>query len=128
MDSIHSLLEESERLSLKMFVADSIHDCTVRENVLRLQERATELVRQLATAIAAITDRASVEDCLRLCSQAMTEVHKEMTVESEKGTKDDCPTISTVSRLHRGAISNVLIDGCFIISPSSMLHGEQLNL
>ena len=80
-----------------MCVADAMHDKTVNENVHRLQSSVGGLLEQLSMAIISITDRASVEHCLRLCSQAIDDVQVDvLTVETERVVKSEFSTKSTV--------------------------------
>lgn len=80
-----------------MCVADAVHDSTVNENVHRLQRTVSALLEQLSNEINLITDRASIEKCLKICTLAIEEIQADvLTVETEKVVKSEFSTQSTV--------------------------------
>ena len=98
ISSARYIVEETLQLSIKMCIADTIHDKTVNENVHRLQRVIGDLLEQLSSEIMGITDHASIEKCLLLCSQAIKEVQADvLTVETERVVKSEFSNKSTVN-------------------------------
>lgn len=116
--SVRSIIDETIQLSVKMCVADAVHDNTVNENVQTLQSRVSKLLEQLGSEIPSITDRAAVEKCVHLCRLAMDEIRADvLSVETETIVKSEFSTQSTVGEL----FIKINIDLCFLFPfvPSS---------
>jgi hypothetical protein len=95
--SLRSIVDEAAQLSIKMCIADAIHDNTIIENVQDLQSRSLQLLNILAGQLRNIQDRASLKSCQDTCKEVIQEVEKEvLAVETEMVCKADFTTKSTV--------------------------------
>ena len=72
------VLDEAVKLSIKICVADAVHDNTIAERVKSLQSRALPLLNALAEQVRGITDHASVLRCRRSCERLMEEVQRDV--------------------------------------------------
>jgi hypothetical protein len=72
------LLDEAVRLSIKICVADAVHDNMIAEKVKDLQSRSLPLLDALKEQVRNIPDRASALRCRRACEQLMEEVRRDV--------------------------------------------------
>ena len=64
-----------------MSIADAVHDSKIVENVQNLQKRGSDLLRVLNKNIEGLelsSSAESVEACLSLCTELLTEVQKDV--------------------------------------------------
>jgi hypothetical protein len=95
--NLRSTVEEITQLSIKMCIADAVHDNTVVENVYGLQLQSLHLLNILAGQLRNIQDRASLQDCQNTCKEVIQEVEKDvLAVETEMVCQSTFTTKSTV--------------------------------
>ena len=96
--NLRAIIDDAIQLSIKMCIADAVHDNTVIENVQRLQSRSSHLLNILAGQLRIVQDRASLKTCQNTCQEVIQEVEKDvLAVETEMVCKSDFTTKSTVN-------------------------------
>jgi hypothetical protein len=96
---LRAIVEDATQLSIKMCIADAVHDNTIMENVQNLQSRSLDLLNILSGQLRNIQDRTSLKNCQDICNAAILELEKDvLAVETEMVCKADFATKSTVNR------------------------------
>jgi hypothetical protein len=97
-NALDKIVDEAATLSIRMCVADAMHDNKIIQNVQRLQSRSLHLLENLSEQIKMISDSASVQHCKRLCKETMEEVDRDvLSIETEVLCKADSSSKATVS-------------------------------
>jgi hypothetical protein len=112
--NLHETVDEAIQLSIKMCIADAVHDNTIIENVQNLLSRSLHLLSILAGQIHDIRDRVSLKKCQGTCNEIIQEVEKDiLAVETEVVCQSEFATKSTVS------------SACVFVRPrSSCMNGQ----
>jgi hypothetical protein len=91
------IVEDVSTLCIQMCIADAMHDSKIIANVQNLQSQSLRMLNQLSEQIQNITDRSSVETCLRLCRRVIEEVEVNvLAVETEVMSNTAASPKSTV--------------------------------
>jgi hypothetical protein len=100
-DPLLPIVEDVATLCIQMCIADAMHDSKIIANVQNLQSQSLRMLNQLQGQIQNITDRSSVEHCLRLCRRVIEEVEVNvLEVETEVMSNTAASPKSTVMKLH----------------------------
>jgi hypothetical protein len=98
LNRLQRVLDETIKLSIKICVADAVHDNTIAEKVKNLQARSLPLMNLLTEQVQSITDRASMLRCKRTCEQLMEEVRMDvLSLPTDMPTDGVSSTRSTVT-------------------------------
>ncbi len=106
ISKLRSIVDEATQLSIKMCIADAVHDNTIIENVQNLQSRSLHLLNILVGQLRNVQDRASLIKCQNTCKEVIQEVEKDvLAVETEMVCKAEFATKSTVTVCFRCALA-----------------------
>ncbi len=120
-DPLLPIVEDVTSLCIQMCIADAMHDSKIIENVQNLQAHSLVMLSQLSDQIQNVTDRASVENCKRICMKVIEEVERDvLAVETEVVSSTNASPKSTVL-LFLGAFHR-LINSVFDAIVSHHLH------